>query len=172
MSPLSIALAKEAGASAFAIYLAVTGEPLGKSLYESSQRAGMEAVVVCETAEEIKVAVEMGAGIVCVSSSEAVAVKASWRADLIPEGVCAVARLSSAGTGDLSEIEESWQLRDAGYQSVWAVACLHKASGDDAEHAGAVVQAMRSKASVKWASVKSMSGKGEGSKEYLGDLML
>ena len=37
----------------------------------------------------------------------------------LPEGVCAIARIDAKDDQGLEEAEESWELRDAGFDAVW-----------------------------------------------------
>ena len=72
----------------------------------------------------------------------------------------------------LEEVEEAWVLRDQGFTSVWVSDALYKSGNDPSEHSGAIIRAMCAKSSVKWASAKAMGGKGEGAREYLGDILM
>jgi len=70
------------------------------------------------------------------------------------------------------QVEYAWRLRDLGYNAVWVSDCLFKGGQDETEHAGAVIKAMIAKTSLKFGNVKSRSGRGEGAREYLGDIMM
>ena len=131
----------------------------------------MESIVQATTLEEVVSAVSLGASIVSVSSAADVEEKRSWRAS-IPDGVTAVCCVYANADKALGEVEDAWRLRDGGYHAVWASDCLYKSGNDPTEHAGAVIKAMKAKSSVKYASPRSKSGKGEGSREYLGDIMM
>ena len=97
-----------------------------------------------------------------------------------PADVCVVARVDARDDQGLEEAEESWELRDAGYDAVWVSDVLYKfgsfsgnlfASSPDT--ITSVVKAMKSKASTKFARASgAFSGKGEGAKEYLGDILM
>jgi hypothetical protein len=76
-----------------------------------------------------------------------------------------VCLISSAPDALLTEVEEAWRLRDAGFNAAWVCDCLYKAGADPAEQAGAIIGAMKAKSSVKWFSAKGKSGRGEGAKE-------
>ena len=72
----------------------------------------------------------------------------------------------------LEEVEEAWVCRDKGFNAVWVSDCLFKIGNDPSEHAGAIIRGMAAKSSVKWASAKALGGKGEGAREYLGDILM
>ena len=90
------------------------------------------------------------------------------------------ARVDARDDQGLEEAEEAWDLRDAGYDAVWVSDVLYKfgsfsgnlfASSPDT--ITSVVKAMKSKASTKFARASgAFSGKGEGAKEYLGDILM
>ena len=84
-------------------------------------------------------------------------------------GVCAILRFPLQ---DLEEVEEAWMCRDRGFNAVWLSDALYKSGSDPGEHPGAIINSCKAKSSVKWASPKARSGKGEGATEYLGDLMM
>ncbi|GMI20492.1 hypothetical protein TeGR_g6565 [Tetraparma gracilis] len=167
-----VARAKLAGAAAVTLSAAALGKELLKTLLEAAAAFGLEAVVFCGSEEEVVGAVGLGATIVCIAAEEDVEVKKEWRERSIPEGVCAVCLISSAPDALLTEVEEAWRLRDAGFNAAWVCDCLYKAGADPAEQAGAIIGAMKAKSSVKWFSAKGKSGRGEGAKEYLGDIMM
>ena len=73
---------------------------------------------------------------------------------------------------EFQEIEEAWICRDKGFNCVWVNDVLYKGGNDAQEHPGAIISSMKAKSSVKWASPKARSGKGEGAREYLGDIMM
>ena len=55
---------------------------------------------------------------------------------------------------------------------MWVSDCLFKGGADETEHAGAVIKAMVAKTSLAFGSVKTKSGRGEGAREYLGDILM
>eukprot|EP00635_Sarcinochrysidales_sp_CCMP3193_P012024 CAMPEP_0118903354 /NCGR_PEP_ID=MMETSP1166-20130328/8257_1 /TAXON_ID=1104430 /ORGANISM="Chrysoreinhardia sp, Strain CCMP3193" /LENGTH=372 /DNA_ID=CAMNT_0006842581 /DNA_START=6 /DNA_END=1124 /DNA_ORIENTATION=+ len=112
--------------------------------------------------------VDLAAGVVRDSSSSDVAI---------------VVKVDAEDNQGLDEAELAWQLRDAGVDAVWVGDVLFKFgsfAGSGSLYASnpssitSVVKAMRSKASAAFAraSGASFSGKGEGAKEYLGDLLM
>jgi indole-3-glycerol phosphate synthase len=96
---------------------------------------------------------------------------------IIPDdvNVSFIANIRARPDSSLSEVEEAWSCRDAGFHCAWVGEALYKAGGasaDPTEHPGAIIRAMKSKASVQWASPKARSGRGEGAREYLGDILM
>mmetsp|Transcript_11008 Transcript_11008/g.21928 ORF Transcript_11008/g.21928 Transcript_11008/m.21928 type:complete len:383 (+) Transcript_11008:203-1351(+) len=172
VSDVQVARAKMAGADAVLLSLDVLGPRAVEELVGKAARVGLEAVVQASNEEEVRAAVELGALVVLVSSAGAgVDALREWRS-LIPPGVTSVCTVYANDDKALSEVEDAWRLRDAGYHAVWANDCLYKSGNDPTEHAGAVIKAMKAKSSVKYASPRSKSGRGEGSREYLGDIMM
>jgi indole-3-glycerol phosphate synthase len=72
----------------------------------------------------------------------------------------------------LAEVEEAWACRDKGFNCAWISEALYKAGNSASEHPGAIIKSMVAKASVKWASPVARSGRGEGAREYLGDILM
>tara|TARA_B110000305_G_scaffold237860_1_gene302062 strand:+ start:785 stop:1750 length:966 start_codon:yes stop_codon:yes gene_type:complete len=90
----------------------------------------------------------------------------------VPEDVCLLAYIKAYDDKDLKEVQDSWKLRDMGYKAVWVSDCLFKGGADMTEHCGAIIKSMSAKTSLKFGSVGAKSGRGEGSREYLGDIMM
>ena len=172
---LQIARSAAMGVSACVITLDVVGEEQAQALMKASKAVGMEAIVAISTREEAQKAIDLGARIVLVQCLDGPDEKAEIIKDLeIPEGqqVCTIANIRTRKNQQLQEIEDAWALRDKGFNSVWVGDALYKAGQDANEHPGAVIKAMRSKSSLKWASPKARTGRGEGAREYLGDIMM
>lgn len=172
---LQIARAAAMGVGACVITLDVVGEEQLQTLLKASNAVSLESIVAVTTKEEAQKAVDLGARILLVMCLDEPEVKAGLIKDLeIPEGqqVCTIANIRTRKNQQLQEIEDAWALRDKGFNSVWVGDALYKAGNDANEHPGAVIKAMRSKSSLKWASPKARSGKGEGAREYLGDIMM
>jgi indole-3-glycerol phosphate synthase len=72
----------------------------------------------------------------------------------------------------LAEVEECWSCRDKGFNCAWISDALYKAGNSASEYPGAIIKSMAAKSSVRWASPVAKSGRGEGAKEYLGDIMM
>jgi indole-3-glycerol phosphate synthase len=77
-----------------------------------------------------------------------------------------------------TEIEDVWYLRDTHlFQGIYVSDVLYQGaasmgSNDALEHPGSILQAMRSKSSRQWGVVTAQSGRGEGAREYLGDILM
>ena len=85
---------------------------------------------------------------------------------------CVIANIVARGNKALEEVEEAWACRDLGFHCVWVSDALYKSGADPVEHPGAIIQSMRLKSSVQFASPRARSGKGEGAREYLGDILM
>jgi indole-3-glycerol phosphate synthase len=125
--------------------------------------------------DEAQTAVNLGARILMVTNVEGAEDKSAVIEGLkIPEGqqVCTIANILARKNKQLEEIEEAWVCRDKGFNAVWVSDALYKAGADATEHPGAIIKGMLAKSSVRWASPKARSGKGEGAREYLGDILM
>ena len=81
-----------------------------------------------------------------------------------------------------NEIEDVWYIRDTHmFQGIYVSDILYKGqvasttftgSNDSIEHPGSIIKAMISKSSKLWGVVTTRSGRGEGAREYLGDIMM
>jgi len=172
---IQIARSAAMGVSACVITLNVVGEDQLVTLLKSCKALEMEAIVGVSSKEEAQKAVDLGARIILASSLDDAEAKAQIVAGLqVPEGqqVCTIANILTRKNKQYQEIEDAWALRDKGFNSVWVGDALYKSGQDATEHPGAVIKSMRSKSSLKWASPKARSGKGEGAREYLGDIMM
>lgn len=95
------------------------------------------------------------------------------------KGVAILKIEAQPGQG-LEEAEEAWQARDAGYDAVWLSDVLYKFGAFSGKLFSAapdtitsVIKAVKSKASANYARASGkFSGRGEGSKEYLGDILM
>ena len=177
---VQVARARDAGAAAVTITIGLVGTEAARRLVRAARALDMESIVVVSTPEEAASAVsECGASIVCVSGGVDGAeakrdVASSLLGPATPDGrpVCVIASVLARGNKALEEVEEAWTLRDYGFHSVWVSDALYKSGSDPVEHPGAIIASMRLKSSVKYASPKARSGKGEGAREYLGDIMM
>jgi indole-3-glycerol phosphate synthase len=82
-----------------------------------------------------------------------------------------------------NEIEDVWYVRDTHlFQGIYVSDILYKGqiaasttftgSNDSVEHPGSIIKAMISKSSKLWGVVTTKSGRGEGAREYLGDILM
>jgi len=140
----------------------------------------LEPVVAVSTREQSQAAVNAGASILLVTgldsdSADIVIEKFDVVKDLdIPDGhkpLCVGAAVSNTAENK-EEVEEAWKCRDVGFNFVLVADALYRGGTDPTEHCGAIIKSMSAKSSVKWASAKTLSGKGEGAREYLGDIMM
>ena len=172
---LQIAQSALAGASAVVITYGIVGKELLKDLLADCKAANLECMVNVLTKEKCESAVAAGARIICASGMDGVDNKvAVFDGVTAPndEPICKVAAVLARGNKQLEEVEEVWMLRDQGFQAVWVSDALYKAGNDPLEHPGAIIKSMKAKSSVKYASARVKTGKGEGAREYLGDIMM
>jgi len=86
--------------------------------------------------------------------------------------ITTIANIVHRSDQGLAEVEETWALRDKGFNCAWISDALYKAGNSETEHPGAIIKSMGAKSSVRWASPVAKSGRGEGAREYLGDIMM
>jgi len=142
---------------------------------QCAKAAGIEPIVQVISKEEAQFAIDAGARIISVIGVKSVDDKFNVIDGLnVPNGesVCTIANIVANNEESYEEVEEAWMLRDKGFNAVWVSDVLYRNGNDPTEHAGAIIRSLGSKASVRWASAKTMSGKGEGSREYLGDILM
>jgi indole-3-glycerol phosphate synthase len=177
---IQIAQAKEAGAIAITLNYALlqNNETLVSQLIQDAKSIHMESIVIVSTPHEAQSAINAGATILCVSGS---IIGAGPKYDVVSNittsstggaPICIIANILAQNNKALEEVEESWSCRDLGFHCVWISDALYKSGNDPVEHPGAIIQSMRLKSSVQFASPKARSGKGEGAREYLGDILM
>ncbi|CBJ28504.1 Indole-3-glycerol-phosphate synthase [Ectocarpus siliculosus] len=169
ISEFEIARAKAAGAAGVTVVLALVGPERAAELAAFSKKLGMEAVIQATSQEEIEQAVT-SEDISIISIVGKMVDEAVELRQYIPDRVVSVVHVDRRSDEGMDEIEDCWQLRDAGYHTIWASEVLYKGGMMQAESAEAILKAIRAKASVKYGRARGMSGKGEGAKEYLGYL--
>jgi indole-3-glycerol phosphate synthase len=172
---IQIAQAADAGAKAVTVTYGVVGEEKVQQFINDAAALGLEVIVNVGSAEEAQGAVNVGASIISVTGVDGADNKFAVIESLsIPEGrkVCTVANILAKDNKALEEVEEAWMCRDFGFNCVWVSDALYKAGNDPVEHPGAIINSMKAKSSVKYASPKARSGKGEGAREYLGDILM
>lgn len=171
---VQIARTAAAGADAVLINFSVAGERT-ELFIKCSRAVGIEAIIAVSTQEEAQAAIDAGARMISVVGVDDVDEKVAVVTDLkIPDGatVLTIATIIANDNKALEEVEEAWVCRDKGFNAVWVSDCLFKIGNDPSEHAGAIIRGMAAKSSVKWASAKALGGKGEGAREYLGDILM
>jgi len=167
---LQVAQTAAIGVSAIVITLAVVGPQKCLDLLKASQAVGVEAIVAISSKEEAQTAVNMGARIVSVVNVQGAEEKAAC-VEGLDDSVTTIANILCQDNAQMMEIEEAWICRDKGFNCAWVSDALYKGT-DSTEHPGAIIKSMAAKSSVKWASVKARNGKGEGAREYLGDILM
>ena len=178
LDELQIARTKSVGAAGVVLdmdFLDQESDEQLTSLLKATKACDLEAIVCLASAEQAQRAVDAGARIICVVRVDAVADKVATIERLqTPEGqtICKIASITAQPNKSLNEIEQAWAVRDKGFQSAWLGDVLYKNAAAAGEHPGAVIKACISKSSLKWASPKAASGKGEGAREYLGDILM
>jgi indole-3-glycerol phosphate synthase len=149
-------------------------------LLRAAAVVNLEALVSVSTPDQAQAAVDAGARLLLING-DGIDAKVACIANLVvppDQSVCKIAYIMAKNDKSLSEIEEAWAVRDYGFQCAWVCEALYKnaASGTGnaatSEHPGAIIKAMRNKSSLKFASPKAQSGRGEGAREYLGDILM
>jgi indole-3-glycerol phosphate synthase len=172
---VQIAQTSVCGAQAIVVILEVIGEEKVVAFMKAAQALNMETVVAVATKEDAQKAIDLGARIISIVNVNGSDAKAAVIDGLeIPEGrqVTKIANIIARNDKGLDEIEEAWGCRDKGFNAVWVSDALYKNGMDASEHPSAIIKSMSAKSSLKWASPKARSGKGEGAREYLGDIMM
>ena len=178
LDELQIARSKTVGAAGVVLdmdFLDKDSDEQLITLLKAAKACDLEAIVNVASAEQAQKAVDAGARILCIVRVDAVVEKVATIENLrIPDGqtVCKIASIAVQPNKSLNEIEQAWAVRDKGFQSAWVGEVLYKNAAAAGEHPGAVIKACISKSSLKWASPKASSGKGEGAREYLGDILM
>ena len=172
---IQIARTAAVGAMGVVIVFSVVGEEKVHIFLKAAQAVGIEAIVAVSSKEEAQRAIDLGARIIAVINVEGAEAKYDCVSELeVPEGqiVTTIANIAARMDKSLDEIEEAWHCRDKGFNSVWVSDALYKSGMDPSEHPGAIIKSMKAKSSLKFASPKARSGKGEGAREYLGDILM
>jgi indole-3-glycerol phosphate synthase len=161
--------------AACVINLAVVGKDQTELLLKAAKAVNLEAIVAVSSREEAQTAIDIGARMLSVIHVDGIDAKVEVVRDLnIPDGetVTKIANILAKNNKQLKEIEEAWAIRDKGFNCAWVGEALFKSGSDFTEHPGAIIKSMKSKSSLKWASPKASSGRGEGAREYLGDILM
>ncbi|KAL3773908.1 hypothetical protein HJC23_010361 [Cyclotella cryptica] len=172
---IQIARAADAGAKGVTVTYGVVGSEKVRQFIRDARAIGLETIVNVGSAEEAQGAVDAGASLISVTGVDGAENKYRVIESLsIPEGrsVCTIANILAKDNKALEEVEEAWMCRDKGFNCVWVSDALYKSGNDPVEHPGAIISSMKAKSSVKFASPKARSGKGEGAREYLGDILM
>ena len=172
---LQIARSAAYGAAAVVLTLNVLGEELTTKLLKAAKAVDVEVILAVSSKEEAQEAINLGARMISVVNVAGVEEKTDVISDLeVPTGqtVTYIANIMQQANKGLEEVEEAWACRDKGFNCAWISDALYKAGNSEVEHPGAIIKSMSSKSSVKWASPVARSGRGEGAREYLGDILM
>lgn len=170
-----IARTKTVGAAALVLNFGLLGPEDLQKMIAASRALELEAIVAVSTKEEAQQAIDMGARIISVVNVPGAEAKKEVVSDLsIPEGatVTTIANILHRNDKGLGEVEEAWECRDKGFNCAWISDALYKSGNNANEHPGAIIKSMSAKSSVRWASPVAKSGRGEGAREYLGDILM
>ncbi|KAL3920910.1 MAG: hypothetical protein SGARI_006821, partial [Bacillariaceae sp.] len=164
------------GADAVVLSMDVLGadEEMEKML-KACRALELEAIVAVSTNAQAQQAIDIGARMISVVGVPGADDKEAVVTDLnIPEGatVTTIANILHRSDKGLAEVEEAWECRDKGFNCAWISDALYKSGNTSTEHPGAIIKSMSAKSSVRWASPVARSGRGEGAREYLGDIMM
>lgn len=176
LDELQIARTVDVGADAVVLSAAVLEKEELEKLLKCAAAANLEAIVAVSSVEQAQQAIDIGARMISVQGIGPNEERAALLQNLnLPADrtVTTICNLGPAkGKGDLQEIEDAWFLRDKGYNSIIVGETLYKSGSLDIEHPGVIIRSMKSKSSLKFASPKASNGRGEGAREYLGDIMM
>lgn len=170
-----IARTKAVGAAAVVLNFGLLGPEDLQKMIAASRALELEAIVAVSTKEEAQQAIDMGARIISVVNVPGAEAKKEVVSDLsVPEGatVTTIANILHRNDKGLAEVEEAWECRDKGFNCAWISDALYKSGNNANEHPGAIIKSMSAKSSVRWASPVAKSGRGEGAREYLGDILM
>jgi indole-3-glycerol phosphate synthase len=172
---LQIARTAAYGVSAVVLSLDLLGKDETTKMLKAAKAVDLEAIVSVSSKEEAQQAIDIGARMISVVNVPGVEDKTKIISDLtIPEGqaVATIANIQHQTNKGLMEVEEAWACRDKGFNCAWISDALYKSGNSEVEHPGAIIKSMASKSSVRWASPVAKSGRGEGAREYLGDILM
>jgi indole-3-glycerol phosphate synthase len=173
---LQIARSAAYGASAVVLTWDILGDLTQvEKLLKAAKAVDLEVIVAVSSREEAQQAIDLGARMISVVNVPGVEEKTKVITDLkLPDKktMTFIANIMQQYNKGLEEVEEAWGCRDKGFNCVWISDALYKAGNSEVEHPGAIIKSMASKSSVKWASPVARSGRGEGAREYLGDILM
>mmetsp|Transcript_33545 Transcript_33545/g.79090 ORF Transcript_33545/g.79090 Transcript_33545/m.79090 type:complete len:384 (+) Transcript_33545:179-1330(+) len=175
---VQIAQTAAIGASAVVLdWQLLTGEEDVVKLAKAARAVDLEVIVAVRSKDEAQAAID------AVGGSFMISVVGKSGADEkfeVVDGlniaedvtITTIANILHRSDQGLAEVEECWMCRDKGFNAAWISDALYKAGNSDVEHPGAIIRSMSAKSSVRWASPVAKSGRGEGAKEYLGDILM
>lgn len=175
---VQIAQSAAVGAKAVVLdYELLSGEEDVVKLAKAARAVDLEVIVAVRSKEEAQAAIDAvgGSFMISVVGTNGIDEKVAVIDGLeIPEDVTitTIANILHRSDQGLAEVEECWTCRDKGFNCAWVSDALYKAGNSQSEHPGAIIRSMTAKSSVRWASPVAKSGRGEGAKEYLGDILM
>jgi len=178
VDPIQLCRSVAYGAQAVVIQLQVVGLDKVQHFITCAQGLNVECILAVTNLEEAQLAIQQTQASILYFVGPTTQEKIQIFHDLTDtiqstsRPICFIADILTKENKGFEEVEEAWTLRDKGFHAVWVSDTLYKAGNDPTEHCGAIIQSMKAKSSVKWASAKARSGKGEGAREYLGDLLM
>jgi len=175
-----VQIAKTAAAGASAVVLdfeLLAGVDDVVKLAKAARSVNLELIVAVRSKEEAQTAIAAvgGSFMISIVGKSGVDEKVDVIEGLtIAEDVTitTIANILHRSDQGLAEVEECWMCRDKGFNAAWVSDALYKAGNSSVEHPGAIIKSMTAKSSVRWASPVAKSGRGEGAKEYLGDILM
>ena len=174
---VQIAKSAVSGVGAILLDYELLGEGDVVKLARAARSVNLEVIVAVRSKEEAQAAIDAvgGSFMISVVGTSGVDEKVAIVDGLnIPEDVTitTIANILHRSDQGLAEVEEAWSCRDKGFNCAWISDALYKAGNSQSEHPGAIIRSMAAKSSVRWASPVAKSGRGEGAKEYLGDILM
>lgn len=172
---IQIAQSAAYGAGAVVLTFGIIGAEETAKFLKAAKAVDLEVIVAVSNRDDAQQAVDSGARMISVINVDDIDEKQSIIKDLkVPEGdtLTTIANILHRNNKGLEEVEEAWACRDKGFNCAWISDALYKAGHSEVEHPGAIIKSMTSKSSLKWASPVARSGRGEGAREYLGDIMM
>ena len=175
---VQIAQSAAIGAKAVVLdYELLSGDEDLVKLAKAARSLDLEVIVAVRSKEEAQSAIDAvgGSFMISVVGTSGIDEKVAVVDGLtIAEDVTitTIANILHRSDQGLAEVEEAWMCRDKGFNCAWISDALYKAGNSQSEHPGAIIRSMSAKSSVRWASPVAKSGRGEGAKEYLGDILM
>lgn len=175
---VQIAQSATVGAGAVVLdYELLAGDADVVKLARAARSLELEVIVSVRTKEEAQAAIDAVGGSFMISivgttgvDEKVAVIDGLTISDEVT--ITTIANILHRSDQGLAEVEEAWSCRDKGFNCAWVSDALYKAGNSQSEHPGAIIQSMTAKSSVRWASPVAKSGRGEGAKEYLGDILM
>lgn len=167
VDPLQLAQASLEGATGAVISLSVAGKEKTAELMAAAEGLGMESLIRVTSAEELSTALELGAKIVVIGDMSLP--QAAPLLESIPKGKDSVVTVADLR---YSEVAGAWRLREAGFNALIVGRPLVEQASYDRIPPQEIIKAYRKKGNPNFGATGFQLGRGEGSKENLGQLMM